>query len=701
LFNVIVGIALLCLILYYFYLIKVPINTVLSVILSISTVSLLILAVSKINSISKTSAFWGKNFYVFIASGIYFIGILLTQYFIVYGVSDRPTGYLGNNDLFSWSFMSDCFLERSNAKNVIPSGALYFERIKFNCIGTYFMLALFSKVADKSSLEVITCLVLTFLALQGLILTQLIKYIYKTSDLVSVSMATITLSNSFYFYVAQNYFLSQVAATTIFLAAILFLLKYQRAIHYIKYTSVFVVILSAIVLLYQASVVVFYALLCLIMFFEAIGQRRTRDALYRSSKLLFSFFLRIAVLLPYFCFDLLEILHHVSNVIVQWELPFISLDYLLSLPTFNIFPKSTWLNTSPAVVSIVAFGCLMYTSYILFNDKRNCLKMRMLSVFSLSLLVYAIYFQVKPMSYQAWKFASYAILPLSFIPLTATLSFFAKISKRILINKFAEKALFLFSTMYLFFISNKYNAKSFYNYETLQRIKKLENKLSEEKIKNVLLQTPPFGPTMILIPFFAKNFKIFPLSASYFEKATIADYINVAEDSTKVISIDSNSYENSNMKDLYFVDSQFSKNKAEFIYCFNTGAINLFSGIELKSTGLGVAEHWGAWSNGSEVNFRIQIPSTKTESFKSILFDLMPFKTQNFDVYINDKFYNSFYMEKKGQIKITLHHMPQKNAYIRIVFKIKNAQCPAMLDSRSSETRTLGLGFIRLELSAK
>jgi len=705
--NICLGISLISIICYYIRMLGISMGT------SITVVLILIVIFCGIGNIiyqrkkiQKCKLINLKKNALRIGPLIFFMTLFWAQHFIANGISETPVGCLGNNDVFAWAFITDCFLNNANAANVVPSGFGFFERLKMDCYGTYLLLAFFAKANNGFSLEAVPFLVTTLLTLIGALIYEIINFCFRLSKTASLALATLTASNSFLFYIAHNGFLSQLAGTAMYLAVILFIIKYYKKPHKYRKTVLFSILLSGLIVFYPAGSIVFLlSIVCIFLLTKCFKTTNTGklfqviEVKYLILSAVLAFFL-----IPQICLSSVKIICTAADIAAGWPLPFINITYLLSLPIRTVFPGHASFQGLPWVVAIMSIALAVYTFHVILFRKNNLVRNKFLLVYFLFLAAYAFYFKLKPNSYQAWKLASYLILPLGFIPSSAFLSSLSNCKKvkleNGLLKTILQRCFLAFASIYFFYVPTRYQNQSILNYKTIQNIKNLKSKLYNDEVRNLVLTTPAHGSTMILFSLLSKEFVLYPLANSYLAPADNGDLSKLDQQNARMISLEEGKESNSNVKRWTYKELAFNSLDDKFsTYLFRQ---NSFNSIPVNVlSGLYNAEDWGAWSSGNKTEFEIDI-STKTEkSIHSIVFEVNPFGNPEFDILINDVFYKHYKINQKESLNIELKPQVNINDKLKVSFLIKNPISPSELNPDNRDQRLLALGFVSFKIICK
>ena len=695
-----IGISLFSILCYYFFMTGISMGTSIIVVILFAVIFCIVRMITcqKIK-LQKCRLIYLEKNAIRATPLVFFTILFLSQHFIANGISETPVGCLGNNDVFSWAFIADCFLNNANAAHVVPSGQGYFDGLKINCFGTDALLAFYAKANNVFALEAVPYLAVTLLTLIGALIYEIIYFCFRFSKIVSLGLATLSASNSFLFYIAQNGFLSHLAGTAIYLAILLFIIKYYQNLHKYRKTVLFAILLSGLYVFYPAGSIVFLlSIICIFVLLKCVKITRTGQ-LFQSIELKYLILAGVLVffLIPKICLSSVRTICTAADIAAGWPLPFINITYLLSLPIRTVFPGQASFQELPWVVSIMSIGLAFYAFYMILFHRKNILRNKLYLVYFLYLAVYAFYFQLKPNSYQAWKLASYLILPLAFIPSSAILSSLCNFKKVKLesgpLKTILPGCFLACATIYSFYVPTHYKNESILNYKTIQNIKSLKSRLYEDGVRNLVLTTPAHGFTMILFSLLSKEFVLYPLANSYLAPASNDDLYKLDYQNTRQISLEEGKENDSRMKRWTYKEQVFNRLDDSFTtYFFSQNSFNAIPVIVLS--GLYNAEDWGAWSSGNKTEFEIDISAKNKKRIKSLLFNVNPFGNPEFDIYINDKFYKHYKINQKESLIIELNPETDINGKLKLSFRIINPRSPSQLYPGNLDQRMLGLGFV-------
>jgi hypothetical protein len=637
--------------------------------------------------------------------------LFLSQFLVAYGLKNPPIGSIGNNDIFSWALMADSFLGNANLQNIIPDGPRYSKLLEVNCLGTDFLLAFFAKISNSSSLEATPFYAVFCLTLITGLIFEILKQGFNLTNRWALIAAGFTGSNSFLYYIVHNGFYSQLVATIFYLSLILLTLVsltncYNKSL--CKTIALFSILFCGILFCYQSGFVVFLIFSLLfsllystIRFIFSIGKNKKYQAiLYTDYMPFLSMVLGVIfsfALLPEFAYFTIEQSKFASSVVAGWPLPIVNPAYLLSIPFITIFPQKTGTWSEWIVVIML----LLATFVVLVSVNRKYPKFNLLKSLSLflffiiSVSLYLIYFKTKGESYQAWKLASFVVLPISFSLIASILLLiqilFANKPKLALAIYF----IFLCAMLASFISSPKKNSAFIgLNIETIHNIQALRRNLRNDGIKNLVLATPEFGNTMILFPLLSKYFKLYPLSVSYIFPFKSSEISTLDKTNTKIIEPHLKASQPPQDANKYAVrDIEESKLNA---YTFKKAHANFLTIPTIN--GMSDPEPWGTWSVGNNVMIEIELPPDLKQKDFSIFLALTSFGQKEFAININNKKYGDYVIEKEKNIVLEINKNDSSSGKILLSFYIKNPQAPKDVNPGSNDPRLIGLGFISLEL---
>jgi hypothetical protein len=325
---------------------------------------------------------------------------------------------------------------------------------------------------------------------------------------------------------------------------------------------------------------------------------------------------------------------------------------------------------------------------------------KLLFVYFLYLAVYAFYFQLKPHTYQAWKLASYLILPIGYIPISAFIYSLYNCTKLKLERGPLKTILPVCFAIYSLYVPTQFKNESILSYKTIQNIKSLKSKLYDEGVKNLVLTTPEYGFTMILFSLLSKEFVLYPLANSCLSPANISYLYKLDKQNTRLISLEEGKENGSSKKCWTYKELAFNRFDDKFTtYSFRQNTLNSFP--EIVCTGLYNAEDWGAWSSGNKTEFEIDLSAKTEKSIQSIVFEVIPFGNQECDILLNNIFYKHYKINQKQYLNIELNQETNINKKLKLSFLIKNPKSPADLNAQNHDQRLLGLGFVNCEIKWK
>lgn len=342
-----------------------------------------------------------------------------------------PITHINNLDIFSYiNVTQDLLLGHTNIAHMsyLDTGGVYYQTP-----AAYYFHAWIAFFYNNNALNAAMPTLYTIASLIGLMIMYYCHRFFHCSRWVSLGIAAIVLSGSFYRYIMGFYFLSSLMGTVVWLAFLFEILQWDFSIaikkqNWFKIFTMMMTYQCLLLLLYPIFFVFNLVISCTIRtlrcWFRFFLRRKFKCEVYSHAPFLWrkglvnfvSFLacllLIILILIGLFP-DYVEMtIHHMTEyahrvTTIFWGLPLLSPLAMLGLPSPLFLSVQSQMPAFAAFIMIL-MG-LLYCTQFKKQSAACVLFLMAISVF----FVYWIYYYIEgPTRYQPWKFASYFILPL-------------------------------------------------------------------------------------------------------------------------------------------------------------------------------------------------------------------------------------------------------------------------------------------------
>jgi hypothetical protein len=465
--------------------------------------------------------------------------------------------------------------------------------------------------------------------------------------------------------------------------------------------------LVGILLVYQSGFFVFTAfsiLFCLIhLFFNNTHGSGFTPILSRAQVLLLPFLSGIffsLILLPELALHTAQRTIDVKSALNGWPLPLIAPEHILSIPSSKEFP----LSFGNPVSYIITFGLVIFTflfSYTLSKKKDTELASRLLifvTFFCSSIAAYILAYLIKGEIYQVWKFAAFVVLPMSFVLYA---SFALLCQQSTFFGEFFRKSLmplFILGGVFVVAInpSNR-NLESISH--KIEQFKVVKHNLLNSDIKNIILSNMTYGDTMMAFNILSNDFKIYPTIQTYIYPVddSLIQQLNPATTRVLVSAecfTDNQDQTNSHKYDIILINEMLNNHAHPF-------GISSYHCQSLKvdlSGGFSNIEDWGVWTVGNKSSMTINLPPALIGMELRLTFNVQPFSSQDVSVEISG-YSKNWAIKQPTKLSFILPPNITNQKQLLLNFTIDHPISPSSIDSKSTDTRLLGLGFVSLDIS--
>ena len=698
------GLASTTLIGWYAYRLGIPLNSLI-IIIFLFTLALFMFSLRR--CVTTRSIYPSNSLYALPLFTLAFS----VQAIITFGFANDPIGTLGNNDIYDWSNLANYILGLPGYDNVFTIDGGTAQQYRIDSFGTFYILALSAKFISSTPLEATTVFTILSLSLIALSIFDLVKTSFYFKDRVSFGVALLVTAGSFFFYIAYNNFYGQILATFFYLSIISSLLHIEKLnsesnrIGFIKRILLPLFPLLGILLAYQSGFLVFAVFSIIFCFIHIaiinIYSEEPATAMSRSNILLLPFLASILLalaLLPELSWHTAQRTLAVKDALNGWPLPLISPKYLLSIPSLRAFPASSG-NIIKYILILSASGFIFTFAYFTAKRHSKIIASRFVilsMLFLASLLAYLLAYYLKGGIYQVWKFAAFVVLPMSFMFYVscALLMQQSKIHDGLLRKLLMP--LIITGCVFLVIVSpSKLRLESISH--KIEQMKESRDILLKSGIDNIVLNDMTYGETMMAFNILSNDFRLYPIVPSYVQPVDNSLVQQLNPDNTRVL-VSSKCYasHDNQANDGEYTIIQLDEMQAgnsKYLFgslCPNTivSLLDGFSGREL----------WGVWTVGNKAQMKIEIPSALIGKSLNLTFNVQPFGSQSVTVEAGNHSENWSIGQEE---KLTLTIPPEINNQKQLLlsFHIDHPQSPSKIDSASTDTRLLGIGFISLAIT--
>ncbi len=447
-----------------------------------------------------------------ISAFMIFVLVFCLQILIFSGSLRFLVGTLGNNDIFHYSLLAEPLLGNPGYGNVIVNGAPV-PAHPIDVFGVFFSLGFMAYVLARSALESTSVFLVFCMSVLCVSIYDVLRKMFGFKYFVSICISLMVVSGSMMFYIAYNHFYAQLMATVFFISSLDIMLEFDGADgkkRPFREAMLLILPFAGILLVFQAGVLVFFSGAALFWTVRTLISRKYAYYYYIPAALLFSI-----ILLPELAIYTIERTLVVKDSLDGWILPLIFPAYLFSFPAIRSFPGYAGRVWHYAVAFVIA-APVFVSGYL--ASKRVAVRYSE-SILSLGLTVfmfgagYLAAYMIKGGTYQVWKFASFTLLPMSFVFWGCMLLACRRIcssaySWRVVQALLAASVLFavIIAPLKQIFLPLA---------DTLEALKYIERQFKDETIEYLVLDTGPYDETMIAYNILSPRFKLFPLDVSY------------------------------------------------------------------------------------------------------------------------------------------------------------------------------------------
>jgi hypothetical protein len=370
--------------------------------------------------------------------GAFFAFYILAYLFTVPPVTAEylPLAWMGNVDLMTYvQYTKDLLSLRPTNLGPLHS---YLNYVYLQTPGLFFLLGGLSFLFHQDPLSAAMPMQFTLVAFIGTLVAAISRSVFNLSTRVALAVACIFICGPFFRYVVANYFLSTLMATPMLLyllwttvdvrarRVVDLPLAVQFAAAYVLLFFIYPFLLLAGVGLQIGAV----ALMLLAELLHAESRPARRTAFLTAGRTLVTASATFAGLALCFWTQLKWSVNMIVGLsekgVAGWPLDLISPLAIFAWP--GVLPDSLEVAAASRSATIAVFGgvavALLGVYFWWFRARTTPAQSAFAGLLAGAIILYCAYFSVLGRSYQQWKFASYTVLPLSFVVVAGSLHLF-------------------------------------------------------------------------------------------------------------------------------------------------------------------------------------------------------------------------------------------------------------------------------------
>jgi hypothetical protein len=557
----------------------------------------------------------------------------------------------------------------------------------------------------------------TVVAAIGCAFSQLARTAFGLPRQLASLIAAILISGPFFQLIVKSYYLSQLVAIALVLVLLNETAKALKDDRYDSFRTMLWVNVPCYVLLaftYVSLLLIGLGLqLGLIVVFRVLATDAIRrknlyptlvSALRWSAASILGLATALLLDLDHFITNL-QFFALISKVIAGWPLDYISPFAAVGLP-INIQVS----NRSIQFLESAGYtGVLIGLGWWLAKVKRieTLVGRALVTLATLSIIIYFLYFQWVGPSYQQWKLASFLVLPMSIAMWGAAMKVihcaFATVPnrRRVRVGLVGASVLLLVNmTNQSSEIQLESSVAPLQKFSFEYKHLKLIDALAGGKELFVHMKT---YASNFFAPYFIPNKMLYLLTPSYYPHTAIRSE-DVSQ--TKPLFVEGDSCQSGPTKMavaslgcLYF---EWPSLQLNTVYRFNEDLP-----YWINATGLSVLEPWGRWTDGKRATLYLVAKKEDVGSDLFLNFELIPFlppalKHQTVIIRWGRDNEARVDLAEHGWVSLTLstHDWSRPDAVgVLVEFYLPDAVSPHSIDRSSNDRRILGVGFIAMSLT--
>jgi hypothetical protein len=336
-----------------------------------------------------------------------------------------PVAWSGNLDLMTYVRYTRYLLTLGPSNE----GGTYLDFVYKQTPGVFYLLGGLSLLFGQDPLNAAMPAQFALVALIGVVAASISRSVFQLTPRAALAVAAIFISGPFFRYIFANYFLS----TLMGMPVLLFLLwttveaRPRRAVDtslVIQFASAYLLLFFIYPFLLFAAIGLQVAAIALMLIAGLQRREHSPDARQpspvagRTLVTALVVFATIAVCFwSHIAWSVSMIVTFSEKGAAGWPLDLISPRALFGWPG----ARSTGMQVTPGLQSwaIAVFAGIAVTSvmayYWWFRRHTSAAQGAFAGLLAVGIVLYCVYFVLQGPSYQQWKFASYCVLPLSFV----------------------------------------------------------------------------------------------------------------------------------------------------------------------------------------------------------------------------------------------------------------------------------------------
>lgn len=495
----------------------------------------------------------------------YYLAIFLFLpfiYFISYFIKGKFifTGF--NNDIYSWSLVSNHLLNNANIFNILPNGQSYLDSMKVDTIGSYIFNSFFPFVFNKNALDVSSFNIIFVNILVQIGIYNFFK-ILGCSKNYALIISIFWVINPINIYLSANYFYAQILSYFYFFTFLYLFFRYKDCCLLKRALMVFPVSYLMLVSYQPGFLIFIFAAFVLIAIIQLSLLNQKINVFSSLLKLILFFSILMFINLLFFSNDLIYLYNKLlvlKDTTAGWSLPFLNPFTLIGITTFvpidsvNIYYKFIYLLCCSLVFVIPFIGYFQKNklSYKIFNLNQMTIfsinykfvTIKATILFLLLIFYLCLCFLSKEFenNYKFWKFSTYFFFPLCFCIFYLLLYDFKYFIISFLQKNFGSFIHFFYLVIFVCFIYLSTHLIRYHNSDISHEIKGLNEIINHDdvllnKIDRLILDLGHWKVTFIALNILSRDFKIYPLGDTYIQKADLSDLTNKDKTNAYIIKI--------------------------------------------------------------------------------------------------------------------------------------------------------------------
>lgn len=472
----------------------------------------------------------------------------------------------GNNDIYSWSLISNHMLGYANIFNIKPDGESFINSIGRLTQGAYIINAFLPALFKQNAIELVSFNIM-FLNISTQLAIFYFLRLCKLPNRLSIFISILWVINPVIIYLSSNYFYAHLLSYFYLFILLSIYIEFRNSLIILRSISLLPVIYLMLIS-YESSFLVFVFASIIIVFIYEISIN-DKYFINKSKEIILMYLYIFIFSLVLFSSDLMVLFGHVTHLShdintgsIGWSLPPFNPLTLIGIPLMH--PVDIPSNYYKYIYLFILIYILCYlfinkinvglkrfkknnyleASFSLILNIRDAAKKLFLILF-IFLVLYAILFFATnhlPNNYIVWKFATYFFTPICFFTFYMGAYLYLKnvnfYKKYILIYNPIHKIYFSI-ILFIFFI---YIGHYLYK----KQIKSFDNQVSNihSSVTNfcdndiacdvIVLDTAPWKSTFLTFNILSNSFVLYPCAPTYIRPAEKSDILKITNDQSIV-----------------------------------------------------------------------------------------------------------------------------------------------------------------------